>query len=129
MTIMPPFPEISTKQMQISINQCGHIVQTASAWSLMDDEKRRMSNKNPVARYRDATQCCSHLTVTWNVSQYNKSTVVVNQNKSNVIMKDFLIHAQSNTECPDTDFHKDLVHLHLKHEFLLMHTTKTHNTR
>jgi hypothetical protein len=45
MIIMPSFPKISTKQMQLSINQCGHTVQTATAGSIMDDETRRMPAK------------------------------------------------------------------------------------
>jgi hypothetical protein len=35
---MPYFPKILTQQMQLSIHQCGHIVQTATAGSMMDDE-------------------------------------------------------------------------------------------
>lgn len=38
MTIMPYFPKILTQQMQLSIHQCGHIVQKATVGSMMDDE-------------------------------------------------------------------------------------------
>jgi hypothetical protein len=40
MTIMPSFPKMSKQQMQFSINQCGHIVQTATAVRMMDDNKK-----------------------------------------------------------------------------------------
>jgi hypothetical protein len=45
MTVMPSFPKTSTQQMQLSINQCGHIVQTPTGGSMMDDETRGMSAK------------------------------------------------------------------------------------
>jgi hypothetical protein len=42
---MPSFPKTLTQQIQLSINQCGHIVPTATAGSMMHDEPRCMPAK------------------------------------------------------------------------------------